>query len=158
MGAQEKRAKSRVGPSWEEGERQRAVAVHGDFLVLRSADSCYAKQAYAEDPSYMELTVRHGEAPVLIGSWREGFEGPLTYRVDRGEVRTAWVRTISDFVLDPAVVPEMRAGNTLHIAVVPQGAPEWRQKLSLRGFTAATRALAACPAASELPATATPSP
>lgn len=135
-----------ASPSWTEWERAHTHGRHGDFLVVREPEggSCYVKQSYRDDPSHIELTVRAGEAPVLVGAWIRGVEGPLSYRVDGGVLRSVWVKTIASFELDPEVLSEMRAGNYLRVSVEPRGLPVWRQRLSLRGFTAATRELDAC--------------
>ncbi len=135
-----------VTPSWSEWEREHAVARYGDWMVIRppGAEPCYAKQSYDEHPAHIEVTVRAGRAPVLIGPYVQGVEGPLRYRVDRGPQRIAPARGMAAFSLAPDVVPEMRAGAVLVVAVDPRGLPTWRQRISLRGFTAATRAAQQC--------------
>lgn len=141
---------SAAAPSWSEWEREHAVAHYGDWMVIRppGAEPCYAKQSYDEHPAHIEVTVRAGRAPVLIGPYVQGVEGPLRYRVDGGPQRVAPSRGMAAFSLAPDVVPEMRAGAVLVVAVEPRGLPTWRQRISLRGFTAATRAADRCAAES----------
>lgn len=133
-------------PSWPRSERVHAVAQHGAWLVIRQPGdgSCYAKQSYDADPDHLEITVRPGKPPLLIGPWHQGVEGLLTYQVDGGPTRTAPVRGIASFRLDPAVLPEMRAGGFLKVAVAPRGRAPWQQRFSLRGFTAASEQIASC--------------
>ncbi len=133
-------------PTWSSWEREHAVSHHGDWMVIRPPDGalCYVKQSYDEHPAHIEVTVRAGRAPVLIGPYVQGVEGPLRYRVDRGPTRLAQARGMAAFSLAREVVEEMRAGALLLVSVEPRGLPTWRQRISLRGFTAATEAALRC--------------
>lgn len=132
-----------LAQGWTDWEQENAVARHRDFLVIKQPDRgfCYVKQSYANDAEKMELMYQ-GDAPHISTPFLSGIEGSVRYWVDNGTKRTVHSDDFSStqsFHLSKSVVPEMKAGHALFIKVDPSKRPVRTQRLSLMGFTAASK-------------------
>lgn len=134
---------------WSEWENDHAVAKHGLWLVIDAgADStCYMKQSYDDGSDHMDLIVTRQGAIHVVTPFYRGITSEINYWVDDGARRKVPFRTglALGFELDPAIMPEMKAGNLLYMTVRPRGQARQRQIFILSGFTAAARKLAAPP-------------
>jgi len=134
------------GQNWSEWERANAIGRHGDFLVIKQPgeDFCYVKQSYQDDPSRMEL-IFEGVFPSILTSFTSGLDDEVQYWVDDGPKRVIPNSRTNEgraFNLAADLVGEMKAGQTLHIRVKPNGQQIRTQNFSLLGFAAAAEVLA----------------
>jgi len=82
--------------------------------------------------------MKKDEIPYLTTPFFRGIEGDVSYWVDDGPVRIIQEKDASAFgiKLSKDVVPELKAGVTLHVRIKPVGSSTMEQKFDLSGFTA----------------------
>ncbi|MDJ0951392.1 MAG: hypothetical protein QNJ94_20975 [Alphaproteobacteria bacterium] len=129
---------------WSDWEKKHSVARVRDWLVIKKPGEghCYIKQSYKDDPSKLELTMGRTGGPAILTPFFRGFEGEVTYRVDKrkpGVIPASSIDHINLIELPREVIPAFRAGRKLRIRLTPIGEPPRDQTFSLMGFSAASR-------------------
>jgi invasion protein IalB len=131
-----------VSPQWSDWERANSVAKEGQWLVIRQPNEgfCYIKQSYDGYSNKMDLSMKKDGIPYLTTPFFRGIEGDVSYWVDDGPVRIVQEKAASalGIKLSKNIVPELKAGVTLHVRVKPVGSSTIEQTFDLTGFTAAS--------------------